>query len=97
MADELPITITLEGRPYRLTINRNEEETIRKAAKLIEGQIIHYAKNYRYNDKQDLLAMVALHFATIAIHAQNEASFATNSLAPALIEIDSIMTETLKD
>ena len=97
MADELPITITIEGRPYRLTISRNEEEAIRKAAKLIEGQINHYAKNYRYNDKQDLLAMVALHFATIAIHAQNEASFATNSLAPTLIEIDSILTEALKD
>ena len=27
MADELPITITIAGRPYRLTINRNEEET----------------------------------------------------------------------
>jgi cell division protein ZapA (FtsZ GTPase activity inhibitor) len=48
MANELPITITIEGRPYKLTINRNEEETIRKAAKLIEGQISHYAGNYRY-------------------------------------------------
>ena len=97
MADELPITITISGRPYRLTIDRNEEETIRKAAKLIEGQISHYAGNYRYNDKQDLLAMVALHFATIAIHAQDEASFATDSLSPTLTDIDRILTEALKD
>jgi len=97
MADELPITITIEGRPYKLTISRNEEETIRKAAKHIEGQISHYAKNYRYNDKQDLLAMVALHFATIAIHAQDEASFATDSLSPTLTDIDRILTEALKD
>ena len=97
MADELPITITISGRPYRLTIDRNEEETIRKAAKLIEGQISHYAGNYRYNDKQDLLAMVALHFATISMHAQHEASFATNSLSPTLTDINSILTEALKD
>jgi cell division protein ZapA (FtsZ GTPase activity inhibitor) len=97
VADELPITITIAGRPYRLTIGRNEEEIVRKAAKHIEGQISHYAGNYRYSDKQDLLAMVALHFATLAIHAQNEASFVTNSLSTTLTDIDGILTETLKD
>jgi cell division protein ZapA (FtsZ GTPase activity inhibitor) len=97
VADELPITITLAGRPYRLTASRKEEEFVRKAAKNIEGQISQYALNYRHNDKQDLLAMAALHFATIAIHAQNEAAFASQSLAPALASIDSILTEALKD
>ncbi len=97
MADELPITITIEGRPYRLTINRNEEETVRKAAKNIEGQIRHYEGNFRYSDKQDLLAMVALHFATSAIYAQNEASFITNSFSPTIKDIDNILTEALKD
>lgn len=97
MADELPITINIAGRPYKLTVNRNEEETIRKAAKHIEGQISHYAGNYRYSDKQDLLAMVALHFTTLAINAQNEAYFANNSLTPTLTDIDHILTEALKD
>ncbi|MFZ4547101.1 MAG: cell division protein ZapA [Bacteroidales bacterium] len=97
MADELPITITIGGRPYKLTINRSEEETIRKAAKLIEGQISHYAGNYRYSDKQDLLAMVALHFTTTAMYAQNEASFITNNLSPNLTDIDGILTDALKD
>jgi cell division protein ZapA (FtsZ GTPase activity inhibitor) len=97
MADELPITITIAGRPYKLTINRNEEETIRKAAKHIEGQISHYAGNYRYSDKQDLLAMVVLHFATLAINNQNEVTFVNESLTPTLTDIDSILTEALKD
>lgn len=97
MADELPITVTIAGRPYRLTINRKEEETIRKAVKHIEGQIGHYAENYRYSDKQDLLAMVALHYATLATHAQHEAEFISKSLAPDLTEIDRILSEALKD
>jgi len=97
MADELPITITIAGRPYRLTIARDEEETIRKAAKHIEGQINHYAGNYRYSDKQDLLAMVVLHFATLAINNQDEVNFITNNLSPALNEMDSILTEALED
>ncbi len=97
MADELPITINIAGRPYKLTVNRNEEETIRKAAKHIEGQINHYAKNFRYSDKQDLLAMVVLHFATLAINNHNEVEFAANSLSPTLSEIDRILTDALKD
>jgi cell division protein ZapA (FtsZ GTPase activity inhibitor) len=97
MADELPITITIAGRPYRLTIARNEEETIRKAAKHIEGQISHYAGNYRYSDKQDLLAMVVLHFATLAINNQEEVTFTTNTLSPTLTDLDKILTEALED
>jgi cell division protein ZapA (FtsZ GTPase activity inhibitor) len=97
MADELPITITIAGRPYRLTIARDEEETIRKAAKHIEGQISHYAGNYRYSDKQDLLAMVVLHFATLAINNQEEVTFTTNTLSPTLTDLDKILTEALED
>jgi cell division protein ZapA len=97
MANELPITITIEGRPYKLTIDRNEEETIRKAAKLIEGQISHYAGNYRYSDKQDLLAMAALHFATMSINNQEEVQFITNSLSPTITDINRILDEALKD
>ena len=97
MADELPITVTIAGRPYRLTINRKEEETIRKAVKHIEGQIGHYAGNYRYSDKQDLLAMVALHFATSAVNNENEVSFVTKSLSPTLTDLDKILTKVLED
>jgi len=97
MADELQITITIEGRPYKLTVDRSEEETVRLAAKSIEGQISHYAKNFKYSDKQDLLAMVALHFATTAVYANKEASFVTQQLSPTVKEMDNILTEALKD
>jgi len=97
MAEELPITITIAGRPYRLTIARDEEEIVRKAAKNIEAQISHYGGNYKYSDKQDLLAMVALHFATSAVNNENEVSFVTKSLSPALTDLDKILTKVLED
>ena len=96
MAEELPITITIAGRPYRLTIARDEEELVRKAAKNIEAQISHYG-HYKYSDKQDLLAMVALHFATLAISNENEVSFVTQSLSPTLTDLDKILTKVLED
>jgi cell division protein ZapA len=96
MADEeLNITIQIAGRPYKLTVNRNDEETIRKAAKHIEEQINHYAKNFHYSDKQDLLAMVVLHFASLAINNQSEVEYASKSLSPTLNEIDRILSDAL--
>jgi cell division protein ZapA len=97
MANELPITLNIAGRPYRLTISRDEEEIVRKAAKNIENLVNHYANNYRYSDKQDLMAMVALHYATLAQHAQNEASYIANRFTPVLNELDKILDESLKD
>lgn len=58
--EELTISVIIADRPYRLTIKRDEEEVIRKAAESINNMIKEYSSNYAFNDKQDLLAMVAL-------------------------------------
>jgi len=97
MADELGVTIQIAGRPYRLLLKRDEEESIRKAAKLVNEQINLYANTYSYNDKQDLLAMAALHFATDAMNAEEESEFIRNQLQDTLTSIDNTLTETLKD
>ncbi len=97
MANELSIKLIIADRPYRLSIERSEEETIRKAGKLIEEQINCYADNYHYSDKQDLLAMVALHFATMAVRSQSETEFIQQKLEPALEELNNLLDENLKD
>jgi cell division protein ZapA (FtsZ GTPase activity inhibitor) len=97
MAEELGVTIHLAGRPYRLLVKREEEEEIRKAAKIVDDQIDYYANTYSYNDKQDLLAMTALHFATNAMNAEQESEFIQNELHGTLTEIDNKLTEALKD
>jgi cell division protein ZapA len=97
MADEIGVTIHVAGRPYRLLIKREEEEEIRRATKLVDDQLNYYAKTYSYNDKQDLLAMVALHYATTGMNAEEESGFIKQKLQGTLTEIDGILTEALKD
>lgn len=97
MADEIGVTIHIAGRPYRLFVKREEEEAIRKAAKRVDDQLNHYATSYSYNDKQDLLAMVALHYATTGMNAEEESEFIKNQLQGTLAEIDNVLTEVLKD
>ena len=61
---ELSIKISIANRVYPLKINSEEEEAIRKAVKLIGDKLKEYEENYSVKDKQDLLAMCALQFAT---------------------------------
>ena len=49
---------------YPLTIHPHQEEGLRKAAKEIEQLAKNFEKNYAVRDKQDVLAMCALHFAS---------------------------------
>lgn len=63
MAEQLKIKLSIANRVYPLTINPNQEEGLRKAAKKIEGMISQFEQNYSVRDKQDVLAMCALQFA----------------------------------
>ncbi len=65
MDNKLKIKVNLGGRVYPLTVaNAEEEEGVRKAAKMINDLVIKYENNYAVNDKQDVLAMCALQFAS---------------------------------
>ena len=70
--DELTITVQIAERPYRLKIRRDEEEVVRQAVKEINDKIKGYSNTYAFNDKQDLLAMTALHFGTLSIRHGEE-------------------------
>lgn len=45
MNDKLTITLNIAGRPCVLTIEREEEEEIRKAAQLINSKIAKYRES----------------------------------------------------
>ena len=62
--DNLSIKVNIGGRVYPLTIDPNEEESIRKAAESINNNVKELQNNYAVRDTQDLLAMTALQFAT---------------------------------
>jgi cell division protein ZapA len=63
--DKLKINIVIAGRTYPLSVNNTkEEEGMRKAASAINKLISMYEQNYAVSDKQDVLAMSALQFAS---------------------------------
>ncbi|MDX6746086.1 cell division protein ZapA [Polaribacter sp. PL03] len=63
--EKLKINIVIAGRTYPVSVNNTkEEEGMRKAANAINNLISKYEQNYAVSDKQDVLAMCALQFAS---------------------------------
>jgi len=61
---ELSIKVSIAGRVYPLSVLQEEEGRIREAAKVIDEMVKNFETKYAVKDKQDLLAMCALQFAT---------------------------------
>ncbi|MEJ5303934.1 MAG: cell division protein ZapA [Bacteroidales bacterium] len=61
--NEITITVTLADRNYRLTVKKEEEELVRKAALEVNQRLKKYSEQYSYTDYQDLLAMISLEMA----------------------------------
>ena len=74
MAEKFKIKVTIADRVYPLSINNpNEEEGMRRAAKNINLLVQKFEQNYAVSDKQDVLAMCALQFASkLEINAINK-------------------------
>ena len=68
---ELSIKVVIGGRTYPLTIERDDEEKIRKSVSEIENNIKNLKENYAVNDMQDLLAMTALEYANDSVTKNN--------------------------
>lgn len=64
MSEKLKIKLSIANRVYPLTINPNQEEGLRKAAQKIDAMIKQFEQSYSVRDKQDVLAMCALQFAS---------------------------------
>ena len=64
MPEMLKIKLSIANRVYPLTIPPSQEEVLRKAAKKIDAMIKQFEQSYSVRDKQDVLAMCALQFAS---------------------------------
>ncbi len=64
MSEKLKIKLSIANRVYPLTIEAHQEEGLRRAAKNIEVMIKQFEQSYSVRDKQDVLAMCALQFAS---------------------------------
>jgi len=94
MEDKLSIRVNVADRYYPLKIDRNDEEKIRKAARLINEKVLQYKQRYTDKDLQDFLAMAALQFVIKLIESENK--FDVSPVLDQLTELDEWLGEYLE-
>ncbi len=94
---KLKINIIIAGRTYPLSVNSTkEEEGMRKAANAINKLISMYEQNYAVSDKQDVLAMCALQFASKVEIATLEKNSTSTEAIEKLNELTSLVNSHLE-
>ncbi|WP_368855177.1 cell division protein ZapA [Polaribacter sp. 20A6] len=97
MVGKLKINIVIAGRTYPLSVNNTkEEEGMRKAATAINKLISMYEENYAVSDKQDVLAMCALQFASKAEITSLEKDSTDREVVDRIKELTNLVDSHLK-
>jgi cell division protein ZapA len=95
MDEKLKIKISIADRVYPLTVNPAQEEGLRSASKKIDTMIKQFEENYAVRDKQDVLAMCALQFASQVEQKQIDNAIDGGATIERLNKINSILDEYL--
>jgi|TARA_B100000809_G_scaffold86818_1_gene85195 cell division protein ZapA len=93
--DKLSIKLHVANRIYPMKIERKSEEFIRNAIKQIEERLKFYEENYAIKDKQDLLAMCLIEYASKFESVNNEKVVGDDGLNEKLAKIDSLLSSNI--
>lgn len=94
---KLSININIGNRVYPLTIEREEEELIREAAKRVNDNMKQLGSTYEVSDKQDLLAMTALFFSNKALEVDSKFDNISDNVENKLSTIESDLKDYLSN
>jgi len=95
MDEKLKIKISIADRVYPLTVDPSQEEGLRSASKKIDTMIKQFEENYAVRDKQDVLAMCALQFASQVERKQIDNAIDGVETIERLNKINSILDQYL--
>jgi len=93
MDDKLSIRVNVADRYYPLKVERENEEKIRKAARMINEKVLQYKQRYTDKDVQDFLAMAALQY-VIKLTEQEEKlenDYVPDAINELINKIDSVL------
>ena len=95
MDDKLSIRVNVADRYYPLKVERENEEKIRKAARMINEKVLQYKQRYSDKDVQDFLAMASLQY-VIKLNEEEE-KLDTDNFPDAIKELISKIDEVLNE
>ncbi len=94
--DKLSIKLHIANRIYPMKIDRDSEEYIRNSVRKIEERLKFYEDNYAIKDKQDLLAMCLIEYASKFETLNNKKEVEDDDLIEQLTQLENILTENIE-
>jgi len=93
MDDKLSIRVNVADRYYPLKVERENEEKIRKAARMINEKVLQYKQKYTDKDVQDFLAMAALQYVIKLTEEEEklEDDYIPDAIKELIQKIDSVL------
>ncbi len=91
--DTLSIKLKIADRDYPLKVAYEDEEHIRKTARILNEKIKEYRENFGIEDKQDLLAMVAFEILVDKLNLDTEKQSLFSNLNKQVQSIESKIAE----
>ena len=93
MDDKLSIRVNVADRYYPLKVERENEEKIRKAARMINENVLQYKQRYTDKDVQDFLAMAALQYVIKLTEEEEklEKDYVPDAINELIHKIDSVL------
>ena len=89
----IPLNIVIGDRNYRIKILPSDEETVRKALKIINEKIIEFRTQFAGKDMQDYISMVLIWYATQA--KENNSPAFTDELMESLLKMEKQLDEVI--
>jgi hypothetical protein len=96
MSNLIPISAVIGDRSYRIKIQPDDEEVVRKTLKMINDKILEFRTLFAGKDMQDYIAMVIIWFATEQL-AQQAAGQEMEEMEEGLGRIEKLLDDLLKE
>jgi|TARA_B100000530_G_C15841791_1_gene441653 hypothetical protein len=91
--DKLSIRLNIANRFYPMKIERSSEETIRNSVKKIDNRLKFYEENYAIKDKQDLLAMCLIEYASKLEKINQNNIISDDGISEKLSNLDKLLSD----
>jgi len=96
MSELIAVSAVIADRSYRIKIEQEEEEVVRKTLKTINDKIIEFKTMFAGKDMQDYIAMVLIWYATEQ-NAGTTADIKSENLSDQLGFIEKLIDNQLSD
>ena len=91
--DKLSIKLNIANRFYPMKIDRSSEEVIRNSVKKIDNRLKFYEDNYAIKDKQDLLAMCLIEYASKLEKIYQNKFISDDGISEKLTKLDELLVD----